>query len=103
MQKPMTVAKREFLEAVVEAVNNAGLPFFVVRQVLEELLKAGCQGEEAQEEKDRAEYEKYLREKAAQEAADHAGEEVKETEVITHGTQNNKGDDTGSEGSRAGL
>lgn len=103
MQKPMTVAKREFLEAVVEAVNNAGLPFFVVRQVLEELLKAVCQGEEAQEEKDRAEYEKYLREKAAQEAADHAGEEVKETEVITHGTQNNKGDDTGSEGSRAGL
>ena len=69
----------------------------------EELLKAVCQGEEAQEEKDRAEYEKYLREKAAQEAADHAGEEVKETEVITHGTQNNKGDDTGSEGSRAGL
>lgn len=78
MQKPMTVAKREFSEALVGAVNSADLPFFVVRQVLEELLSAVRQGEEDQERKDRAEYEAYLRETAAQgadgRAADAAGE-----------------------------
>lgn len=70
MQKPMTLAKREFSEALVEAVNSSGLPFFVVRQVLEELLSAVRQGEEEQERKDRAEYEVYLRESAAQETDD---------------------------------
>ncbi len=98
MQKPITVAKKEFSEAVVEVVNSSGLPFFVIRQVLEELLKAVCQGEEAQEEKDRAEYEKYLQETAAQAAADHT--EVKETEVTAHGAQNDKSNDTGAEGGR---
>ena len=31
MQKPTTVARREFAEAVVEVVNGSGLPFFVIR------------------------------------------------------------------------
>lgn len=60
MQKPTTVARREFSEAVVEVVNGSGLPFFVIRQLLEGLLSAVRQGE----------YEAYLRERAAQETDD---------------------------------
>lgn len=66
MQRPITIARSEFIENITNTVNNSGLPFFAIRQVLTELLEAVRQGEAAQEEKDRAEYEKYLQETAAQ-------------------------------------
>lgn len=73
MQKPITILRSEFVESITNTVNNSGLPFFVIRQVLIELLEAVRQGEEAQEQKDRAEYEKYLQETAAQTAQDDTG------------------------------
>ena len=42
MQKPIVVARQEFLEDSVTLVNKytqAGLPMFVVADILEELLK----------------------------------------------------------------
>ena len=94
MQKPMTVARREFSEAVVEVVNGSGLPFFVIRQVLEGLLSAVRQGEEEQERKDRAEYEAYLRESAAQETDDRTDAAEGGKEGVTYGDR----DDSDTEG-----
>lgn len=61
MEKPITVARMEFSKNIMEVVNGANLPFFAIRQVLEELLSVVCQLEEAQEEKDLAEYERHLK------------------------------------------
>lgn len=61
MEKPITVARMEFSKNIMEVVNGANLPFFAIRQVLEELLSAVCQLEEAQAEKDLAEYERHLK------------------------------------------
>lgn len=79
MQKPITIARREFSDQIVEAVNGSGLPFFIIRHVLEDVLGAVRQGEEAQEQKDRAEYEKYLQETAAQHESENASK-TSETE-----------------------
>lgn len=77
MQKPITIARSEFVENITNTVNNSGLPFFAIRQVLTELLEAVRQGEEAQEQKDRAEYERYLQETAAQHVSSNASKTSK--------------------------
>lgn len=57
MEKPITVARNEFSEALVSLVNNSGLPAFVMRQVLAQMDSALSQLEQAQLEKDKAEWE----------------------------------------------
>lgn len=66
MEKPITVARHEFTESLVNLVNTSGLPAFVMRQSLAQMDQALAQLEQAQLEKDRAEYE------AAQKGADDA-------------------------------
>lgn len=57
MEKPITVARNEFSEALVSLVNNSGLPAFVMRQVLAQMDSALSQLEQAQLEQDKAEWE----------------------------------------------
>lgn len=57
MEKPITVARNEFSEALVSLVNNSGLPAFVMRQVLAQMDNALSQLEQAQLEQDKAEWE----------------------------------------------
>jgi hypothetical protein len=57
MEKPITVARNEFSEALVSLVNNSGLPAFVMRQVLAQMDSALAQLEQAQLEQDKAEWE----------------------------------------------
>lgn len=38
MNKPMSVALREFKEKIVEDVNNSGLPLFAIEPILKDLL-----------------------------------------------------------------
>lgn len=56
MVKPITVARQEFSESLVKLVNNSGLPAFVMRQSLAQMDNALSQLEQAQLEKDRAEW-----------------------------------------------
>lgn len=56
MVKPITVARQEFSEALVKLVNNSGLPAFVMRQALAQMDNALSHHEQAQLEKDRAEW-----------------------------------------------
>ena len=57
MEKPITVARNEFSEALVSLVNNSGLPAFVMRQVLAQMDSALAQLEQVQLEQDKAEWE----------------------------------------------
>lgn len=57
MEKPITVARQEFTQDLVNLVNNSGLPAFVMRQSLAQMDQALAQLEQAQLEKDRAEWE----------------------------------------------
>lgn len=39
MDKPITVARVEFIDKLVELVNNSGLPSFVIMPVLDDALR----------------------------------------------------------------
>lgn len=39
MQKPLIVARQEFAQNIVGTVNSSGLPAFVMKQLLEEVIK----------------------------------------------------------------
>lgn len=57
MDKPITVARQEFTQALVNLVNSSGLPAFVMRQSLAQMDNALSQLEQAQLEQDKAEWE----------------------------------------------
>lgn len=56
MNKPITVARQEFTQSLVNLVNNSGLPAFVMRQSLAQMDQALAQLEQAQLEKDTADW-----------------------------------------------
>lgn len=56
MDKPITVARQEFTQALVNLVNSSGLPAFVMRQSLAQMDQALAQLEQAQLEKDTAQW-----------------------------------------------
>ena len=39
ISKPITLVREEFAESIVNLCNNAGLPFFVIEDVLKSLLQ----------------------------------------------------------------
>jgi len=57
MQKPATIAYREFRARIVEAINGSGLPAFCIVPILEQALAEVKEIEEQQYEKDKAAYE----------------------------------------------
>ena len=56
MNKPITVARQEFTQSLVNLVNESQLPAFVIRQSLAQMDQALAQLEQAQLEKDTAEW-----------------------------------------------
>lgn len=56
--KPLTVAREEFVNALVELCNNAQLPFFVIESVLKDVLQEVHAASVKQYEAEKAEYEK---------------------------------------------
>lgn len=62
MEKPITVKRQEFIEKMIDTINNSKLPFFVIEPILQNLLTSVQQGARVQEENDQAEYEKYMKE-----------------------------------------
>lgn len=56
MDKPITVARQEFTQALVNLVNSSGLPAFVMRQSLAQMDQALAQLEQAQLEQDTAQW-----------------------------------------------
>ena len=60
MNKPITVAREEYVQKVVEATNSCGLPAFVVRDVLKSLLDEANALANQQLRQDAKEWEKFL-------------------------------------------
>lgn len=63
MEKPLSVAREDFVNALVELVNNSGLPMFVVLEVLKSAVEEVKEAAARQYEQEKLEYEKAKEEK----------------------------------------
>ena len=55
-KKPITVAREEFINNIVELCNNSGLPFFVIEDVLKNLIQETHIAAKQQLEEDKKRY-----------------------------------------------
>ena len=60
--KPITIARDEFIQNAVDLCNSSGLPFFVIEDVLTNLLKEIHAASLQQLESDKKKYESQLEE-----------------------------------------
>ena len=58
--KPMSVARQEFIEQLVNDVNNCGLPMFVIEPILQDLLSMVKASVKQQYEAEKEQYEKQM-------------------------------------------
>lgn len=58
MEKPLTVARQEFAENIVEVINNSGLPAFVMLEIVQSCERELTKLSQQQYEKDKEQYEK---------------------------------------------
>lgn len=68
MEKPLSVKREEFLQAIVKAVNEAELPAFVALEVLKGVTAEAANVAQRQLEAERKAYYDSLAEKAEKEA-----------------------------------
>ena len=59
--KPITVARQEFAEKLINEVNECQLPMFVVESILQDLLNVVQSAARKQYEADKAQYELQLK------------------------------------------
>ena len=60
MNKPITVARNEYMQALVDITNQSGLPYFAIVDVLERMKSQLEKLAEAQLQQDTAAYAKAL-------------------------------------------
>ncbi|MBD5115781.1 MAG: hypothetical protein HDT46_11430 [Ruminococcaceae bacterium] len=60
--KPITVAREEFINKTVEACNNSGLPFFAIKDILEQMIQNVDSAAKAEYKRDKERYEAQLKE-----------------------------------------
>lgn len=60
IKKPLSVVRQEFIEQLVNDVNNCELPLFVVEPILQDLLNMVKSAAQQQYETERAQYEQQL-------------------------------------------
>lgn len=58
MERPLSVAREEFVDELVALINNSGLPMFVVLEVLKGAVEEVRGAAQKQYEQDKLEYEK---------------------------------------------
>lgn len=63
MERPLSVAREDFVNALVELVNNSGLPMFVVLDVMKAATEEVKGAAARQYEQEKLEYEKSKEEK----------------------------------------
>lgn len=67
MQKPLSVARREYIQSVVDLTNNSGLPMFTIVDILDGILKDARNLAETEYQRDLA---AYKQQEGAEEHAD---------------------------------
>jgi hypothetical protein len=60
IQKPITVIRQEFIEKLVNEVENCQLPLFVIEPILQDLLNMVKVASQKQYEAEKAQYEEQL-------------------------------------------
>lgn len=60
IKKPMSVARQEFIDGLVDYVNNSQLPLFVIEPILQDVLNAVKVSVQKQYETEKAQYEQML-------------------------------------------
>ena len=60
--KPLSMVKQEFIEQVVNDINNCALPLFVVEYILQDILNTVKSTVRQQAEAEKAQYEQQLHE-----------------------------------------
>lgn len=58
--KPMSVIRQEFIEHLVDDINNCQLPLFVVEPILQDMLNLVKSAAKQQYETEKAQYEQQL-------------------------------------------
>ena len=59
--KPMSMARQEFIDKLVDDVNNCGLPLFVVEPILQDILSSVKIAVQQQYETEKKQYEQQLK------------------------------------------
>ena len=59
--KPITIIREEFIQGIVGLCNNSGLPFFVIEDVLKNMLQEVHNANIQQLEEDKKRYEAQLK------------------------------------------
>lgn len=62
--KPMSVVRQEFVEQLVNDINNCNLPLFVIEPILQDLLASVKSAAQKQYEVEKAQYEQQLLEQS---------------------------------------
>ena len=60
--KPITLIRQEFVDALVDEINNCPLPMFVIEPILQDLLDQVKVAAQKQYEADKTQYEAQLNE-----------------------------------------
>ena len=61
IQKPLSVIRQEFIEQIVDDINNCGLPLFVIEPILQDVLNMVKATAQKQYETEKAQYEQQLK------------------------------------------
>ena len=60
--KPVTLIRQEFIDTLVDEINNCQLPMFVIEPILQDLLDQVRTAAQKQYEVDKKQYEEQLKE-----------------------------------------
>ena len=60
--KPVTLIRQEFIDTLVDEINNCQLPMFVIEPILQDLLDQVRTAAQKQYESDKRQYEEQLKE-----------------------------------------
>lgn len=67
MEKPLLLIREEFMSDLADLINQSRLPFIIIEPILEKFLENARVGIKQQLSNDKAQYEKYIKEKGKSE------------------------------------
>ena len=63
LEKPITLVREDFINNIIDTCNNSGLPFFMIEDIMKDLIQQIHAAAKQQLEEDRKKYQKELENK----------------------------------------
>lgn len=76
INKPLTIARQEFIDSVIELCNNSNLPYFCMESIVKDVLSEIHQASVKQYEMDKTNYEAELKATSNKNKRKEQGEET---------------------------